>query len=85
MNRSCQGDFFSADGERYYRCLLDGAVLTMPVRTYTCPGCGRDIEGEDQGTLDVQTHRYVTFPNGWKTILPDVPASPQKATGSSHG
>ena len=70
-NRNCEGDFFSADGVRYYRCMWDSTVLVAPEPGSQCPNCKRDIAGQDHGNLETHTRRFVVLPDtGWETTLP---------------
>lgn len=70
-NRDCEGDFFSADGVRYYRCMWDGAVLVAPEHGRQCPNCKRDIAGQDHGSLEMHTRRFVRLPStGLEAELP---------------
>lgn len=61
-NGYCEGDFFEADGARYYRCMWDGAVAAATAPGTRCPNCGREIAGQDHGRLAVQTLRFVVVP-----------------------
>ena len=61
-NRDCEGDFFSADGIRYYRCMWDGAVLVAPDLGGQCPNCNRNINASDHGKLEIHTRRFVVVP-----------------------
>ena len=70
-NRDCEGDFFAADGVRYYRCMWDGTVLVAPEPGSQCPNCKRDIAGQDHGRLETHTRRFVILPEaGWEADLP---------------
>lgn len=55
MNRTCNGDYFTAAGNRYYRCLKDHAVMfANEVVNLKCPNCKRRIESTtDLGVLDI--------------------------------
>jgi len=72
MNRDCNGDYFTADGQDYYRCLLDGKVMVVADYPKFCPNCGRVVEANDLGELVTKTisFRQVTFHNGWDVSLP---------------
>lgn len=70
-NRNCEGDFFLADGVRYYRCLWDGIVFVAPEPGSQCPNCKRDISGQDHGSLEMHTRQFVVLPGtGWEATLP---------------
>lgn len=76
MNIECNGDYFTADGQDYYRCLWDGKVLAVADYPEFCLNCNRRVEAHDLGELEAETitiHR-VTFPNGWEIILPEAEA-----------
>ncbi len=69
-NEHCEGDFFTAEGVRYYRCLWDGFVLFAPKPGDKCPHCERVIAGSDAGELAVHTQRFVQLKNGAQALLP---------------
>jgi hypothetical protein len=70
-NRECNGDFFTADGVRYYRCLWDGSVHAWLKAGSKCPACEREIQGAEHGPLLTQTTRHVVIPETlWKVYLP---------------
>lgn len=51
-NRDCNGDFYEVDGERWYRCLWDGAVVAAANASGgSCPHCERKIDASDQGQV----------------------------------
>ena len=64
-NRECHGDFFTAEGERFYRCIWDGSLIGLvPGRPFlTCTNCQREIEGQDHGEVAVETVRTVVLPD----------------------
>jgi hypothetical protein len=71
MNHDCNGDFYSVDGKRSYRCLYDGAVVAaVGLRNgVACPECRRTIaDTQEHGALPVR-HTLVTEVNvpgfGW--------------------
>lgn len=72
MNRDCNGDYFSVEGQDYYRCLLDGKVMAVSDYPEFCPNCMRIVDAHDLGELEAVTisFRQVTFSNGWRVRLP---------------
>ncbi len=85
-NRDCEGDFFLADGVRYYRCMWDSTVLVAPEPGSQCPNCKRDIAGQDHGRLETHTRRFVVLPEtGWEADLPPNDQSHRDAQGSLRG
>lgn len=71
MNRDCNGDFFTAQGKRMYRCLADGSLQSDMKNGDICWSCDRKIDAQDHGELPVVavTLYEVTLPNGWKVLL----------------
>ena len=72
MNMDCNGDFFTAESVRYYRCLLDGAVLVAREGEF-CGNCGRRVDAADAGVLPVEAVKFVTLPSfgqGLRVLLP---------------
>lgn len=67
MNRTCNGDFFQAEGELFYRCVGDGTVVAVYRNGHVgassfekepCPACGRRISdakrhGKVKTTTDI--------------------------------
>ena len=62
MNMDCNGDFFTADSVRYYRCLLDSTLLVAREGEF-CGNCGRRVDAVDVGVLPVETVKFVTLPS----------------------
>jgi hypothetical protein len=62
VNRDCNGDFFRADGKRYYRCLLDSTIMQVlhVVEGDKCPNCLRKIDAQDFGDVEAKTVKQVT-------------------------
>jgi hypothetical protein len=86
-NRDCNGDFFIADGARYYRCLWEGKVLyPAPQQGDECSSCARIIEGTETGEAMVKTIRIAILPPKFavEAILPNELSSPA-AEGSPSG
>lgn len=56
MNNNCNGDFYEVDGEKFYRCLLDGEIRSLSdyagVLWTRCPNCERKIEAHFQGEVE---------------------------------
>ena len=45
-NHQCHGDFFTAAGELWYRCLWDGTIVPDTAAPMTaCPNCSRPLNG----------------------------------------
>jgi hypothetical protein len=72
-NRDCKGDFFTAAGARYYRCLWNGTTTPATAIGDQCPHCARTIDGTDAGELTVRTVRMAIFPGGKELRLPETP------------
>lgn len=72
-NRDCNGDFFTADGVRYYRCLWDSAVMPAPAQGDKCPNCDRVIDGTEAGEWEVRTTRVAISQGGMEIRLPETP------------
>jgi hypothetical protein len=70
-NRDCNGDYFAADGVRYYRCFWDGKLLTPPPAEH-CPNCDRRIDAVDVGEVQVRTTRVVSLPSAPHVELPST-------------
>ena len=71
MNRDCNGDFFTADGKRYYCCLMDGSVfLSIALNGDRCEKCNRVIYAVDHDDVEVNATKYVTI-NGSHVIIPE--------------
>lgn len=51
-NRECEGDFFSAEGVRYYRCLWDGTTMLAPATGDKCPNCSPPDRRHRGGRMD---------------------------------
>lgn len=62
MNRDCHGDLFFVCGERYYRCLMNSAIMPAP-ESSACPECGRPIDALIHGACQVVTRRFVQIPD----------------------
>lgn len=71
-NRDCNGDFFVADGVRYYRCLWDGTTMPSPANGSQCPNCKRTIDGTEIGDLAVRTLIVAIYQDGTEIRLPDT-------------
>lgn len=71
-NHNCHGDFFLADGFRYYRCFLNGeAVATQKRDGDNCPVCDRTIKaGHTHGECEVETIRFANVPDVGRVELP---------------
>ncbi len=69
-NRECNGDIFTANHVRYYRCLWDGTIIQAPLPGQKCSVCDRKIDATDIGLLRVQTIYAVRIPNGALAFLP---------------
>jgi hypothetical protein len=72
-NRDCNGDFFTADGVRYYRCLWDSTTMPAPANGDKCPYCDRVIDGTKAGEYAVLTVRLAISPSGMELRLPETP------------
>lgn len=46
-NRDCSGEFFIAEGKRFYRCSWDSAILRGMREGGVCQSCNRRIVGAD--------------------------------------
>ena len=74
-NRDCNGDIFSVDGEKFYRCFWDGTVTTKT--SGTCSHCEREIAyAADRGEVPVVVKR-VAMVGDLEVTIPDAP---QQAT-----
>jgi len=72
-NRDCNGDFFTAEGARYYRCLWDSTTILAPTNGDKCPRCERKIDGTEAGEWEVRTVRLAVSPGGMELRLPATP------------
>jgi hypothetical protein len=72
-NRDCNGDFFTADSVRYYRCLWDSTTMPAPDNGDKCPNCHRTIDGTEAGEYAVRTVRLAISPGGTEIRLPEMP------------
>lgn len=72
-NRDCNGDFFTADGVSYYRCLWDSTTMVAPANGDMCPNCSRTIDGTEAGEWTVRTVRIAISPDGTELQLPVTP------------
>lgn len=61
MNNTCQGDYFQVDKTLYYRCFLDGEILTFPYieQNRECPKCNRIITADEVKILSQRTIQQV--------------------------
>lgn len=81
-NRDCNGDFFTAAGARYYRCLWDSTTMPAPAIGDQCPHCARTIDGTEAGEWAVRTVRLAISPGGMELRLPETPN--EKGNGPSQ-
>lgn len=56
-NHDCNGDFYEANGQRWYRCLWDSTVVPADHCRGTCPHCERRIAATDHGA--VKTRQFL--------------------------
>lgn len=57
-NRDCHGDWYEIDGERWYRCLWDGAIVPLANCVGAmCVNCKRQIEASYHGP--VKTRQFI--------------------------
>lgn len=75
MNHDCYGDFFTADGKRYYRCFKDGKVV-VAFSTGECPNCGRPLRAaQEHGECETARTKYAILKRGiqGKPMLVELP------------
>lgn len=58
-NHNCNGDFFTADGVKLYRCLWDGTIMDAPENGAECSNCHRPVDA-DETECQVRTVRQVS-------------------------
>lgn len=74
MNHTCNGDHFTADGERLYRCLADSSIVTGAVQGQPCPSCARSVAGIEEGEATITVERIATLRSGIRVLLSVDPA-----------
>jgi hypothetical protein len=70
-NKDCNGDFFTADRMRYYRCLWDGTAILATENGDKCSHCGRIIDGTEVGEFMARTVRIAISKDGMELRLPE--------------
>lgn len=76
MNHNCNGEYFTAEDERLYRCDRDGQLTDAPVPFIYCPACGRRVDAVDRGNVQVLTvtviTRFAVQPDGREIKLDEL-------------
>lgn len=84
MNLDCHGDFFTVNGQRWYRCFVDSAIVTAVVRGGLCPNCGRRVVGEEQGECTVRSQTFVTI-KGLEFEMPSADSASLSDAAEGYG
>ncbi|KFW97580.1 hypothetical protein [Pectobacterium carotovorum] len=73
MNHDCNGDYFIAEGKKFYRCMVNLKLIPADDAMRICPCCGRNIIAGDHGVVQVTTRATVDkiaiLPNGCQIMI----------------
>lgn len=66
-NRDCNGDFFTTEHGRHYRCMWDGTVITSgTLLDDKCPNCKRMIDATELDHVETRIATQFKHPSfGW--------------------